>query len=238
MKIVTYLLAALLVAALAAAGVFYVTMFEPMYADYKRMKAGMPELDKAKAELKRYKDKETRETAWIGPAVNEFSKNLEEEIKAGKAEVSAAGTGIVINISEDMLYLPRSVTFRNESRALLQKLAAMLGNKELLKGKEITVSNTSEPVAGQGKGRKKIQPREARALAADRSMALARFLEQNKVDRDSLVAAAYPEKVADTGFKIKDRKTMIVITSPPAPSAAPAAQSKTIPIKPAQPKQQ
>jgi outer membrane protein OmpA-like peptidoglycan-associated protein len=253
MKIVTYLLAALLVAALAAAGFFYVTMFQPTYADYKRMKAGMPELDKAKAELKKYKEKEARETAWIGPAVNELSKSLEEEIKAGTAEVSAAGTGIVVNISEDMLYQPHSVTFRNESRALLQKVATMLASGNL-KGKEITVGNTTEPVAGQGKGRKKISPREARALAADRSMALTRFLEQNKVDRDSLAAAAYSDKTPDSGFKIKDHKTVIFIANPPAPSTPPAAQPKpatpapaagvpqaqpkTIPIKPAQPKGQ
>lgn len=238
MKIVTYLLAALLVAILAAAGVFYVTTFQPKYADYNRMKAGMPDLDKAKAELKKYKDKEARETAWIGPAVNEFNKNLDEEIKAGKAEVTAAGNAVVINISEDILYMPRSVTFRNESRPLLEKLAATLGNKELLKGKEIMIGNTTEPVAGQGKGRKKIQPREARVLAAERSLALTRSLEQNKVDRDSLAAVAFTEKIADTGFKIKNHKTIIVIANPPVPSPAPAGPSKTIPIKPAQPKGQ
>ena len=57
MKIVTYLLAALLIAALAAAALFYFSTFQPLAAEFARMKAGMPEVDKAKAELKKYKEK-------------------------------------------------------------------------------------------------------------------------------------------------------------------------------------
>ncbi len=68
MKIVTYVLIALLVVTLGAAAFFYLTYYQPMAADYARMKAGIPELDKAKAELKKIKEKESKETAWLTPA--------------------------------------------------------------------------------------------------------------------------------------------------------------------------
>ncbi len=265
MKVATYLLAALLIAALAAAALFYFSTFQPMLADYTRMKTGMPELDKAKAELKKYKEKEAKETAWIKPAVEALNAGLSDEIKTGKAEVTAASTRIVINISEDILYTPRSMTFAKDSPQLRLKLATLLGSKEL-KGKEIIVGNTTDAVSALGKGRKKIVPKDARTLAADRSVALAKYLEQNKVEPETLVAAAYAAKLPDTGFKIKDHKTFIIIENPPAPSGAPAAAAqpkpapapaakpgektetqpapgapaapKTIPLKPAQPKGQ
>lgn len=248
MKIVTYLLAAFLVAALGAAALFYFSTFEPMLADYTRMKQGLPEFDKAKAELKKYKEKEAKEagkTAWLPPALDALNAGLIEEIKTGKVEISNAGDGIVINISEEILYTPRSVTFAGkEAQPLLQKLAAALANKDL-KGKMIIVGNTTDAVPAQGKGRKKIPPKEARTLAADRSLQLVRNLEQNKVDSEMLVAAGYPAKLHDTGFKIKDHKTIILIENLPAPAVAadqskqttqaPQAAPKTIPLKPAQP---
>ncbi|HUJ18318.1 MAG TPA: hypothetical protein VL197_10040 [Nitrospirota bacterium] len=266
MKIVTYLLGALLVAALTAAAVFYFMTFEPMRTDYLRMKAGIPEMDKAKAELKKYKAQETKEAqevAWVNPAVDALKAGLSDEIKAGKAEVTAAGNGIVVNISEDILYTPGSVTFAKDSPQLRLKLAALLGSKEL-KGREILIGNMTDPVPAQGKGKKKIPPKDARVLAADRALALVKFLEQNKVDQAALIAAAYAQKMPEAGFQIKGHKTMIVIESSPVPSAttaaqpnpsaapgakpaekteAPAAgaqasQPKAIPLKPAQPKGQ
>ena len=86
MRIVTYILVVLLVAALGAAAFFYVNMFKPMAAEYPKMQAGMQELDKTKAELKRFKDKESRETSWLRPAAVALSAGLADEIKAGKAE--------------------------------------------------------------------------------------------------------------------------------------------------------
>ena len=267
MKIVTYLLGALLVAALTAAAVFYFMTFEPMKTDYLRMKAGIPEMDKAKAELKKYKTQEAREAqevAWVNPGVDALKAGLGDEIKAGKAEVTAAGNGIVVNLSEDILYTPGSVTFAKDSPQLRLKLAALLGSKEL-KGKNLVIGNTNDAAPAQGKGKKRIPPKEARTLAADRALALVKYLEQNRVDQEMLVAAAYGAKVPDTGFKIKNHKTMIVIesspvpaattaTAQPNPSAAPgakpaekteapaagaqASQPKAIPLKPAQPKGQ
>ena len=229
MKIATYLLGAMLAAALGAAALFYFQTFQPMQAEYAKMKPAMPELDKAKAELRKYKAKETQETGWIAPVVNDMSKQLEAEINAGKAEVTATGGGIVVNISEEILYTPRSVTFHKDSKPLLQKLATILSNKDL-NGKEIVVANLTEAAPAQGKGRKKIPPKDARTLAADRSLALTKWLEQNKVDQQGLIAAGYGAKLPDTGFKIKDHKTMIVISNPPTPAAAPvAAQPKPVP---------
>jgi outer membrane protein OmpA-like peptidoglycan-associated protein len=259
MKIATYLLGALLAAAIGAAALFYFMTFQPMAAEYERMKAGLPALDKAKAELKQYKEKEAKqaqETAWIKPVMDELQKGLDEEIKAGKAEVAAAGTGIVVNISEDRLYTDGSVTFAKDSRPLLAKLAAFLAHKDL-KGKTIIIGNTTDAVPARGKGKKRTPPREARALAADRSVALTKYLEQNNVEKDSLVAAGFGAKLPDTGFKIKDHKTVISVANPTAPDVpvavqpapakpadtagqppAGAQQQKTIPIKPAEPKGQ
>src|SRR5512147_2650512 len=110
MKIITYVVIALLVASLGAAAVFYFYVYQPMVFDYTRMKAGIPELDKARTELKKVREKESRETAWINPAVEAVSSILSDEIKSGKAEVLAAGNRVVVNITEDSLYLPGSYT--------------------------------------------------------------------------------------------------------------------------------
>jgi outer membrane protein OmpA-like peptidoglycan-associated protein len=260
MKIIMYLLAALLCAALAAAALFYFSTFQPMAAEFARMKAGMPELDKAKAELKKYKEKEAKETgdsAWISPVVESLSTGLGDEIRNGKAEVTVAGRRVVVNISEQALYTPRSVTFAKDSPQLRSKIATLLRSNGI-KGKEIIIGNTTDPVPAQGRGRKKIPPKDARTLSLERSVALTRYLEQNGIIPEALIASAYASKLPETGFKIKDHKTIIIIENPPLltaprqesapgipPKSAPAEKSgmppaagtqqpqlKAIPIKP------
>ncbi len=257
MKIVTFLLGALLAAALGAAAFFYITTFQPMSADYERLKAGMPELDKAKAEMKKYKEKESqqaRETAWLAPAVAALNADLADEIKDSKAEVVSAGNTVVINIAENTLYTPESKTFAKDTQTR-SKLVAMLRRDEL-KGKDIFIGNITDAAVARGKGKKKVPAKDALTLASERSAEMVKYLVKNGVPQDSVAALAYPAKTPDRGFKIKNRKTMIIIGVCPAPAAttaaAPAAQQKlgaqpaarapqqsqpkTIPIKPAQPK--
>jgi hypothetical protein len=258
MKIATYLLGALLAAAIGAAALFYITTFQPMMADYQRMQAGMPELDKAKNDLMKYRAKEAQETAWIGPAVAALNSDLASEIKEGKAEVTSAGNDVIINIREDELYTPKSKTFSKDSQ-LRTKLAAMLNRNEL-KGKEILIGNVTEAVAAYGKGRKRVPAKDALTLASERSAELVKYLVKNNVSQEAVAALAYSAKVPDVGFKIKTKKAMIIIGAYPAPAmqkqvtvpaapakpaaasqppaAAPAAgvQPKTIPFRPAPPK--
>ncbi|MDA8424337.1 MAG: hypothetical protein M0Z89_13520 [Nitrospiraceae bacterium] len=256
MKIVTYVLIALLVVTLGAAAFFYLNYYQPMAADYARMKAGIPELDKAKAELKKIKEKESKETAWLSPAVDAVSSSLSNEIKNGKAEVLTAGNKVIVNIAEDELFMPGSYTFIKDDR--LRRVLDSLLRDEKVKGKIITIGNTTQSVPAHGKGRKKIPAKDARTLAADRSAALVKYLEKSGVSQDALVAAAYSSKQPEIGFKLKDHKTVIIIENPPATpssaikqgaskeapatkasttaSAAPQKQPKGIPIQPAQPK--
>lgn len=253
MKIVTYLLAALLLAVLGAAAFFYLTMYKPQETDYLRMKAGMPELDRARAELKKLKDKESKESAWIKPVLETLKSGLSDELGAGTAEVTAAGNRVVLDLSETTLFTPGSVTFAKNSQPLL-KLATLLRSKEL-KDLDIVVGNSTLPAPSQGRGRKKIPAKDARTLAAERSVALVKYLEKNGVNADALVAASYPQKQPDRGFKIKDRKTIITVCPPvAAPQEATTAKGETaspvknvaggaqqtgpkrIPIQPAKPK--
>ena len=246
MKIVTYVLIALLVVALGASAFFYLKTFKPMAAEYEKMKAGMPELDKAKAELKRYKDKENRETAWLKPAADALGAGLGDEIKAGKAEVFIADHSVVVNIAEDSLYMPGSYTFTRESEQLLLKLESLLRAGEL-KGREIVIGNTTEAVLARGKGRKKIPAKDARTLAAERSAVLVKHLEKKGVDQNTLITAAYSSKQPELGSGLKARKIVIIIKNPavvqvePVPAAKPSAPAAPqaapkIPIQPAQPK--
>lgn len=258
MKIVTYVLIALLVVTLGAAAFFYLNYYQPMAADYARMKAGIPELDKAKAELKKIKEKESKETAWLTPAVDAVSSSLSNEIKNGKAEVLTAGNKVIVNIAEDALYMPGSYTFSKDSQSLLRILDSLLRD-EKVKGKMIMIGNTTQSVPAHGKGRKKVPAKDARTLAADRSAALVKYLEKSGVSQDALVAAAYSSNQPEVGFKLKDHKTVIIIENPLAsPTAAikqeaakeaPATKASTtgsaapqqkqpkgIPIHPAQPK--
>jgi hypothetical protein len=228
-----------------------------MSVDYERLKAGMPELDKAKAEMKKYKEKEAqqaRETAWLAPAVAALNAGLANEIKDSTAEVVTAGNAVVINIEENALYTPGSKTFAKDTQTRL-KLGGLL-KRDDLKGKDIYIGNATEAVAAHGKGRKKVPAKDALTLASERSAELVKYLVKDGVPQESLAALAYSSKLSDRGFKIKNRKTMIIIGVCPAPAvptaAAPAAQQKpgaqpavrapqqsqpkTIPIKPAQPK--
>jgi len=245
MKIATSVLAALLLVTLGAAAVFYLKTHQPMAAEYEKMKSGMNELDKAKTELKKYREKESRETAWLNPAIDILSAGLSDEIKAGKAEVLSSGNIVVVNIAEDALYMPGSHAFLKESQQLLRKLDSLLRDDKL-KGKQITIGNTTQPVPAQGKGRKKIPARDARTLAADRSAALIQYLEKSGVNRDALIAAAYSSNQPEIGFRLKAQKTVIIMENPPeGPTvtskqepAAPQTQPQRIPIRPALPKAQ
>jgi len=232
-KIATYILIALFVVTLGAASVFYLYTYKPLDANFKRMSAGLPELEKAKAELKKYREKERQDSAWISPVIDAMSSGLSDEIKAGRAEVLAAGNKVVVNISERALYMPGSYTFSQESPQLRAKLIGLLHNKEL-KGKTIQVGSTTEAVPAQTKGRKKIPGKDARTLAAERSAALIKDFEKNGVDQDALIASAYSSKQPDIGFTIKGHKTVIIIESPPVvpavaakQEAAPAAAAKS-----------
>jgi hypothetical protein len=251
MKIVTYALIALLVAALGVAALFYMNTYQPMAADYERMKAGLPEFDKAKAELKKCKERESRENqerAWLSPVLDTLASGLADDIKAGRAEVLSAESRVIVNIAEDALYLPGSYTFSKESPRLRETLVALLRKNELA-GKDIRIGNMTEGVPAKGRGRKKIPAKDARTLASERSAALVRDLEKNGVAQDALIAAAYSAKHPSLGNRLTARKTVIVVEKRPAgaagpakqapaaaPAAAPQARPQMIPIRPAQPK--
>jgi flagellar motor protein MotB len=254
MKIAIYVLIALLAVSIGASTAFYQNAFRPMAAEFEKMKAGMRELDKAKAELTKYKDKEKRETAWLKPAADSMSSGLSDAIKAGNAEVITTDNSVIVNIAEDTLYMPGSYTFSNsaESQKLLLNIESLLKGNEL-KGKEIIIGNTTDAVPAHGKGRKKIPAKDARKLAADRSAALVKHLEKKGVDQNALIAAAYSSKQPEIGSRIKARKVVILLENPPvvqaaiskqepaglmqsAPAPAPRATPNTIPIQPAKPK--
>jgi len=231
MKIVTYILIILLLVTLGGGAYFYRYMHEPMAVEYAKLQAGQPEFDKARKELNKLKEREKQETGWTDAAKQALMKGLANEIAAFRAEVVVAGNRIIVNIAEGVLYTPQSVTFARDSKPSLDNLAALL--KEF-KDKEIVVGNMTRSAPAQGKGRKKVPARDARTLASGRSLELVKFLEKNGVPAEALVAASYPAKVLERGFKIKEQKTMIVITAPaPAPAspeaAAPKQEAKTAP---------
>lgn len=253
MKIVTFILIALLFITLGAGGYFYLVIHKPMAEEHVRMKLGFPGLEKANAELKKYKEKEKKEYGWVGTAAETLKTGLSDELTANKAEVTSSGGMIVINITEQTLYTPGSVTFAKDSQPMLTKLASLLKSAVDIKDKDILIANVTQSVPTQGKGKRRTPPKEARTLAAGRSVELVKYLEKNGVPASTLIAAAYPGQAPDRGFKIKDRKTVIVIANPvvagpeaPAPKAetkaevkpvaptvAPQAQPKGIPIAPA-----
>jgi outer membrane protein OmpA-like peptidoglycan-associated protein len=237
MKIVTAVLMALLIMTLTAGAVFYLKSYKPMAEDNARMTSRMPELDKARIELKQIKEKESKENAWINPEIEALTAGLSTEIKAGKAEVLAAGNKIVLNVSEQALFVPGSYTFSEESPQLRSVLAALL-KSDKLRGKGICIGNTTHAVPAQGRGRKKVPAKDARTLAAERSTALVRDFEKNGINEDALIAVAYSPKQPVTGLLIKDRKTVIIIENQPAPAPSHASQTqpRPIPIQPAQPK--
>lgn len=243
MKIITYILIVLLIAALGAGAFFYFTMYMPMAEDYARMKAGMPELDKAKAELKKLKEKDAqnaRDTAWIAPAIELLNNGLADEIKRGKAEVASTGSAVVVNIAEELLYTPESKTFSKDTQTRL-KVSGLLKH-DALKGRDMLIGNTTEAVAAHGKGRSKVPAREALLLTSERSYELVRSLVKDGLPQESIAALAYSAKTPDRGFRIKNRKTMIIIGTYPAQAAAPtaptpSAQPAAGTAPPAQPQQ-
>jgi outer membrane protein OmpA-like peptidoglycan-associated protein len=227
MKIVTYILIILLLVTLGGGAYFYRYMHEPMAVEYAKLQAGQPEFDKARKELNKLKEREKQETGWTDAAKQALMKGLANEIAAGRAEVVLAGNRIIVNIAEGVLYTPQSVTFARDGKPSLDNLAALL--KEL-KDKEIFVGNMTKPAPAQGKGRKKVPARDARTLASGRSLELVKYLEKNGVPAEALVAASYPAKVPERGFKIKEQKTIIVITAPASTSseaAPPKQEAKT-----------
>lgn len=233
MKAFTYLLLLLLLAGLGGAAYFYQYIHRPMATEHARMKIGMPEMDQAKAELNKYRERDS----WLKPTTETLTTGLDNEVKAGAAEVVVAENGtVVVNISEKALYTAGSVTFAKDSPQTLAEIASLLKSLKDLKDKQISIGNVTESIPPQGSGRRKIPGREARELAAARSLALVKYLEKNGVAQESLVAAAYPAKQSDRGFKIRDHKTVIIIGHPPRPiheAAAPAPpQTKPAPPPP------
>jgi hypothetical protein len=230
MKIVTYIVIALLIIALAGGAYFYLYEYKPLTGELAKLQAGQPEFEKARKELAKYASREKQDTGWIEAAKQTLKKGLSSEIAAGRAEVIAAGNRIFVNISEGVLYTPLSVTFAKDSKPSLDNLAALL--KEF-KDKEIVVGNMTVSAPAQGKGRKKVPARDARTLASGRSLELVKYLEKNGVQAESLVAASYPTKVPEQGFKIKEQKTIIVITAPPSAATETAAPKQDVKAAPA-----
>lgn len=221
MKIVTAILVGLLVVTLGAGAYFYLYEYKRMAADHEKLQQGQPEFERARKDLKKFTDREKQEAGWIGAAVESLRKGLANEIAEGKAEVVLAGGKVVVNIVETVLYTPNSVTFARTSQQGLANLAALL--KEF-RDKEIVVGNMTINAPAQGKGRKRIPAKDARTLAAARSMELVKYLEKNGVTAESLVAAAYPARLSERGYRIKDQKTMIIISAPAAAAADAAKQ--------------
>jgi len=214
MKIVTYILGALLAAVLGAAAFYYFTTAQPMTAENQKLNAGMQEFTKAKIDLKKCKDAEQKTITWVAPVLETAKREFVVEINAGKAEVQSSDTRVIVNLSEQMLYVPGSITFSSESVPLLQKIGNLLRNPTL-KDREIIVGNMTLPVQARGKGKKKTPAKDARALASERSAALVKYLvEKGGISQELLVTAAYPAALPDRGFNIKDQKTVIIIQAP------------------------
>ena len=227
LKIVTYILTGLLVVTLAGGAYFFLYIYKPMAVDYEKLKAGQPESDKARKELGKYKEREKLESGWTGQAAEKLRAGLSKEISDGKAEVVVAGNRIVINITETVLYTPNSVTFAKDSQQSLASLASLLKD---FNDKDIFVGNTTMPAPAQGKGRKRIPAKDARTLASGRTLELVKYLVKNGVADGTLIAASYPSKLPERGFKIKEKKTVIVISSPATASTeTPAPKQETRP---------
>lgn len=232
MKIVTYILTALLVAALGAGAFAFIKIYQPMAADLEKYKAGQPALEKAQKDLKKYQEREKQESAWTGPVADAFRKELNAEITGGTLEVAVAGNRVILNISEPLLYTPQAVTFAKDSQPLQLRLAGLLKD---LKEREITIINTTLSVPASGKGRKRVPAKDGRTLAAQRSHELAKALVRNNVPNEMLFAASAAEKLPERGFRIKGQKTMIIVSAPAvvSPEAAAAAakqEPKSAPV--------
>lgn len=226
-KIILYVLIGLLVVCIAGAGYYYFAVHKPMEAEYESLKNTKPLLEKANNELKKLKEREAKvkqETAWVDAGVAALGNALKSLVEGGKAEVVPSGNRIVINVAESVLFTPFSITFAKDGKPVLDALALAL--KEF-NDKEIIVGNVTVPSPPTGKGRKKKPGKDARTIASGRSVELVKFLEKNGVSSESLIASAYPPKLPDHGFLLKDKKTIIVISPPAAAktTAAPAQQA-------------
>jgi hypothetical protein len=229
MKVATYILIGLLVVTLAGGAFFFLNIYKPMAVDYEKFKAGQPEFDNARKELGKYKEREKLESGWTGQAAEKLRAGLSKEISNGKAEVAVAGNRVVINITETVLYTPNSVTFAKDSQQSLANLASLLKD---FKDKDIFVGNTTMPAPAQGKGRKRVPAKDARTMASGRTLELVKYLVKNGVADEALIAASYPAKLPDRGLKIKEKKTVIVISSPamaPTEMSAPKQETKPAP---------
>ncbi len=220
MKIVTYLLVVLLVGALAGGAYFYMIPYKQMAAEYEKLSAGQPEFDRARRELAKYKEREKANSGWTEPAAERLRSGLARDISEGTAEVVVAGNRVVVNISEKALYTPNSVTFAKDSPQALANLASLLKD---FKDREILVGDATVPAPAQGKGRKRVPAKDARTLASGRTLALVKYLAQNGVADETLIAASYPAKMPDRGFKLKGEKVVIVIAAPAVSEALPAS---------------
>ncbi len=245
MKIVTSVLAALLVLALGAAAAFYFMTYTPMATDYARMKAGLPAFDAAKAELrqcqakaKAQEKKTAEEQAWKGPALVTLQLGLADAIKEGKAEVLDAGDRLIVNIPENAVYLHHSYVFQRHSPKLLDQIASSLKD-DRLKGLEVTIGNTTDAVPARGRGRRRIPAKSARELAADRSGKLVQYLERDGLNGNVMIAAAYSAHPPKIGTAFLDHKVIITIEKMPQLQPVATQQNakpKMIPIVPAKPK--
>ena len=227
MKIVTYILIGLLVVTLAGGAYLFLYVHKPMAVEYEKLKQGQPEFDRTRKELAKFKEREKQETAWIASAAEKLRTGLNKEITDGQAEVVVAGNRVVVNIAEAVLYTPNSVTFAKNSQQSLANLAALLKD---FKDKDISVGNSTMPAPAQGKGRKRVPAKDARTLASARSTELVKYLEKNGVPAEALIAGSYPSKLPERGFKLKEKKTIIIISAPAmAAPETPGPKQVTIP---------
>jgi hypothetical protein len=226
MRIVTYILIIILIGVLGAGAYLYLYMYQPMAAEHALLKAGQPGMEKA---LRKFQDQDKQERAWTGPLAGMLQSGLAAEIASGKAEVVVAGNRVVVNLAEELLYTPQSVTFAKDSQPLQLRLAGLF--KEV-KDKEVLVGNMTQPAPAQGRGRRRVPAKDARTLAAARSHELVKALVRNGVPDASLVSAAYGAAMPDRGYKIKNNKTMFIISAhaPAEPAAVqPVAQPQARP---------
>lgn len=228
MRIVVIVLIALLLSCIGGAAFFYTSIHQPLA---EKVATSIPELDRTKAELTKYKQKEKLEAAWINPLLDAVALEFAEDIKTGAIEVFSTGSKLVVNIAEQSLFMPGSRIFAKDSPRLLTKLDTLL-RSERIKGKDIVIGNSTPNIPPQAIGRKRIPGKDGRALAAERSAELIKYLEKKGVKPELLIAAAYAPNQATAGIKIKDRKTVIIIETPAsAPMTAPkqAADAQTKP---------
>jgi len=223
MKVVTYIVVGLLIAVLAGGAYAYMFLYKPMALEYEKLRAGQPEFDKARKELAKCREREKTESSWTGPVAEILRKGFNKEITEGKAEVAVSGNRIVLNVAETVFYTPHSVTFAKDSQPSLAMLALLLKD---IRDKDISVGVATLPAPAQGKGRKRVPAKDARTLAAGRTLELVKYLVKNGVADDALIAAAYPSRMPDRGFKLKGEKVVIIISAPVAAQASAAGSEK------------